>query len=198
MTFISVTMPQLAVEAKRIGFPCLRLVDRPKRSLSVTCGLCLRLGTLSAVARPGTSAASLATADRVGRGPRLRTGSPRPEWAGLGYSAVMRPRMIAADVFWMRVQRRSKRVRVAVVELDVIPRGVATLQPDGFADHERRGLGFSLADDLWRKGPGILMMQKFMREFVDKDGEGWCGSQVASQEDGPAARDALGAAKLVV
>jgi len=46
------------------------------------------------------------------------------------------------------VQRRSQRVRLAVVELDVVAGGGAGVQAHGLGDDERHGLCLRLADGL--------------------------------------------------
>ena len=66
------------------------------------------------------------------------------------------------------IQRRGKRLALAVVELDVVARGRACLQPDGLADDESDCFGFGFPHGL-AGGALVATMQKLVGEFMDDD-----------------------------
>ncbi len=72
------------------------------------------------------------------------------------------------------VQRLHRCLFLAVVELDVVTGGGVGVEVDGFTDHKGDSLGFSLQDRLRSLFHALLVVQYFMRLFMDQDSELHC------------------------
>jgi hypothetical protein len=84
----------------------------------------------------------------------------------------------AEDRFCRRLdamQRLTQRVRVPVVQLNVVSGVYARPDADRGADNKRHGLGFGFADGLRRRSIIAALVKELVRKFVDQHsgGVGW-------------------------
>ena len=108
---------------------------------------------------------------RPARARRARLGRMRRMWACAAVSCGGLERLDdhdrrAADP----IERRQQAVAITPIEVDVIARGLADLQTDRLADHERHSLRLELAD-IARGRSVRRSVEQLVGELVDEDDE---------------------------